>query len=278
MKNKLLLLALLLFIFKTDAQTSVLAIAEDYLEKGLTFRQLTNKEIHWNTWGSLGLNLIAGVLLDKKATSKEYMYLPDYVYSSFKNATVFIENQPTELIKREDFLLKFDEKKPKVAILNPLLILSLITFLGIFITYKDYKKGIRTRFLDFILFFISGLIGCILIFLWFFSTHSTAPNNFNFLWAFAPNLVIAFLLLKTDPPKWIRKYIFLLIFFMSFIPILWIVEIQEFPLSVTPLIILIFLRILFLSMLYFINEPLLYLTFIVNRFLLPSTLNLISLV
>lgn len=34
MKNKLILLALLLVIFKTDAQTSVLAIAEDYLEKG----------------------------------------------------------------------------------------------------------------------------------------------------------------------------------------------------------------------------------------------------
>lgn len=47
MKNKLLLLALLLFIFKTDAQTSVLIIAEEYLEKGdyqLALKELKTKE------------------------------------------------------------------------------------------------------------------------------------------------------------------------------------------------------------------------------------------
>ena len=220
---------------------------DNHLEKNLTFRQLTNNEIHWNSWGTFGLNLIAGTKLDKTATTQEYLYLPDYVYSSFKDATVFIENQPKKLVKREDVLLNFKEKEAETSLLSPFLIFSLLTLLGIYITYKDIKNNKRTKFLDFILFFISGLIGCILVFLWFFSTHSTAPNNFNVLWAFAPNLIIAFLFLRTKTKKWLKKYILLLLGLLVIIPILWVFKIQVYPISIIPLLVLYFTRYYFLS-------------------------------
>jgi hypothetical protein len=227
---------------------SKLIFNDDNIEKELTFRELTNHEIPWNSWGTFGLNLIAGTKLDQTATFEEYMYLPDYVYSSFKNATVYLENQPKELVKREDFLIRIKEKEPKTSFFSPFLIFSILALLGIYITYKDFKKNKRTKWLDFILFFKTGLIGCVLVFLWFFSTHSTAPNNFNLLWAFAPNLMIAFLLLNKKQPKgWIQKYLFLLMIFMLLIPILWILKIQVFPIAVTPLLILLFVRYYFLS-------------------------------
>lgn len=214
--------------------------------KDLTFRQLTNNEIHWNSWGTFGLNLIAGIKLDKKATTDEYMYLPDYVYSSFKNATVFIKNQPNELVKKETTLLSFKEIEPKSSLINPFLIFTIIAILGFIITYRDFKRNKRTKWFDFILFFISGLIGGIIIFLWFFSTHSTAPNNFNFLWAFSPNLVVAFLLLKTNPSIWIKKYVLLLLILLIIIPALWLAEIQVFPIAIIPLFILLYVRYLHL--------------------------------
>jgi len=227
---------------------SKLIFNDNHIEKQLTFRQLTNHEIHWNSWGTFGLNLIAGTKLDQKATSKEYMYLPDYIYSSFKNAAVYLENQPKHLVKREDFLIRVKEKEPKTSLFNPFLIFSILAFLGIYITYKDYKKNRRTKWLDFILLFTTGLIGCVLFFLWFFSTHSTAPNNFNLLWAFAPNLIIAFLLLNKKQKKgWLQKYLFLLMIFMLLIPILWITKIQVFPVAVTPLLILLLVRYYFLT-------------------------------
>lgn len=227
---------------------SKLMFNDNHIKKDLTFRQLTNHEIHWNSWGTFGLNLIAGTKLDQKATSLEYMYLPDYVYSSFKNATVYIKNQPKQLVKREDDLLKFKEKQPKNSIFSPFLIFSLLASIGIYITYKDYKKKTRTRWFDFILFFTTGVIGCVIFFLWFFSTHATAPNNFNFLWAFAPNLIISILLLKKRTQKlWLQKYLFLLMIFMLLIPIIWITKIQVFPIAVTPLLILLVIRYYFLS-------------------------------
>ena len=218
----------------------------DSLEKNLTLRELMDKEIYWNTWGSFGINLIAGTKLDKKATSLEYMYLPDYVYLGFKEAILFVKNQPKKLIKREDILLKYKENEPKIGLFNPLLIFSLLAIIGLFITYKDLKKGKRTKWLDFILFFITGFIGSVVIFLWFFSTHSTAPNNYNFLWAFAPNLIIAFILLKDKHQKWMQKYMFVLLLLLVCIPILWIAKTQIFPLAITPLLVMFFIRYLYL--------------------------------
>ena len=227
---------------------SKLIFNDTNLKKELTFRELTNHEIPWNAWGTFGLNLIAGTKLDQKATFEEYMFLPDYLYSSFKNGTVFIKNQPEKLVKREDILVRVKEKQPKIALFNPFLIFSILALLGIYITYKDFKKNRRTKWLDFILFFTTGFIGCVLVFLWFFSTHSTAPNNYNLLWAFAPNLIISFLLLNTIQQKvWIQKYVYLLMSFMLLVPILWMLEIQVFPLAAIPLLILLSVRYFFLS-------------------------------
>ena len=212
-----------------------------------SLRQLTNHEIHWNSWGSFGLNLITGTRLDTKSSYDEHMFLPDYVYSSFKNATLFVENQPKDFVLREDTLLSFEEKEHTASILNPFLLSSILALLGIFITYKDFKTKKRTRFLDFILFFVTGIFGAILVFLWFFSSHSTAPNNLNILWAFAINIIISFFMLKTQLPRWLNKYLFLLMLFLIVIAILWLMKFQVFPIPILPLMVLLFIRYFFLS-------------------------------
>jgi hypothetical protein len=221
--------------------------SDNNLNKNLSFRQLMDKEIPWNTWGSFGINFILGSKLDTKPDFKQYMYLPDYVYSIFKNSTLFVKNQPESLVKREDILLDYKELEQKISIFSPFLIFSIISFIGIFFTYTDYKKKKRTKWLDFALLFATGTLGIVVIFLWFFSDHSTTPNNFNFLWAFAPNVFIAFLVLKQHPKKWLHAYFKFLIFMLGLIPVFWVLEIQLFPISTIPLLILLFIRYLYVS-------------------------------
>lgn len=234
-----------------DITTTILGnkvvFSDKDIEQNLSFRQLMDREIPWNTWGSFGINLALGSKLDQKADFKQYMYLPDYVHSIFKNSTLFVNNQPEKLIKREDVLLDFKEQKQAISFWNPLLIFSLISLIGLFITYADFKKQKRTKWLDFSLLILSGILGSVVVFLWFFTDHSTAPNNFNFLWAFAPNLIFAFLLLKKKQQKWIKFYFQFLVVLLIFIPILWLLEVQLFPISTIPFLILLFTRYLFLS-------------------------------
>lgn len=234
-----------------DITTTILGnkvkFSDNHIDTNQSFRQLMDKEIPWNTWGSFGINLALGNKLDTKANFKQYMYLPDYVYTIFKNSTVNIKNQPEKLVKREDILLDYKELEQEIAILNPFLIFSVISLIGILLTYRDFKKKKRTKWIDFALLFTTGIIGILITFLWFFTNHSTTPNNFNFLWAFAPNIIIAFLMLKEDSKKWLNIYFQFLIILLIIIPILWVLEIQLFPISIIPLLILLFFRYLFLS-------------------------------
>ena len=234
-----------------DITTTILGdkigFMDDNLEQNLSFRQLMNKEIHWNTWGNFGINLALGSKLDQKATLEQYMYLPKYVNSIFNHSILYVRNQPENLIKREDLLLDFEDQKTEISFFNPFLIFSIFSFIGLFITFSDLKKKKISKWLDFTLLFTTGILGVLIIFLWFFTDHSTAPNNFNFLWAFAPNLIIAFLMLKKNQQKWIKYYFIFLIFLVITVPILWIREVQLFPVAVIPFLVLLFIRFLFLS-------------------------------
>ena len=212
-----------------------------------SFRQLMNDEIDWNTWGSFGINLALGSKLDQIATAKQHMYLPDYVYEGFKNATVNRGYKKEGLIKNERFILTFNELKIKPSFFNPLLIFTLILVFGGVITYSDFKMKKRTKWLDFLLFFLTGLIGFIITFLWFFTDHSTTPNNFNFLWAFAPNLFIAFYLLKSKQKLWVKMYLKLLIFLLLLVPVIWLGKVQLFSMAIIPFLLLLLVRLFFLK-------------------------------
>ncbi|MDG2194786.1 MAG: DUF4105 domain-containing protein [Polaribacter sp.] len=207
-----------------------------------TLRKLMNKEISWNSWGSFGINLALGNRLDKLATEKEYMYLPDYVHIGFKNATIIHNGIEEKLIKKEQLILKYKELSVPVPTFSPFVLFSLLMFIGLWITYSDIKKQQRTKWLDFLLFFSTGLLGALIIFLWFFTNHSTAPNNYNFLWAFAPNLFIAFYSLQKHPKKWLQKYVQFLLLLFLIIPLIWIGNIQRLPMSIIPLLILLCIR------------------------------------
>ncbi len=219
----------------------------EHIEKNQSFRQLMNAEIPWNTWGSFGINLALGSKLDKVATAKQHMYLPDYVYKGFKNATVKRGAISENLIKNDRYILKFEELKILPSFFNPFIVFTLILLFGIFITYKDVKRNQRTKWFDFLLFFFTGIIGALIAFLWFFTDHSTTANNFNFLWGFAPNLIVAFYIVKESPKLWIKTYVKTLLVLLVIIPIIWIGKIQLLPFAILPFVMLLGIRFFFLN-------------------------------
>lgn len=212
-----------------------------------TLRSIMNIENPQNTWGSFGINVALGNILDRKATFEETLYLPDHLSEAFRNATITRNNIENPLIKQERKILDYKELEQKVAaFFNPIVIFSLISIFILFITYKDYKKNRRSKWLDFILFFTTGLIGLLIVFLWFFTSHSTAPNNFNFLWAFAPNLFVSFYLLKSKLPTWIKKYHLFSLFLLLLLVLFWIFKIQQFSISIIPILIFLSVRYYYL--------------------------------
>jgi hypothetical protein len=220
----------------------------EYVKQGLTLRQLMNNDLPWNTWGSFGINLALGSKLDKVMTADEYMYIPDYVYLALKDAKKQEESTSGDLVKKENVILNYEERSFQIKWYNPTFIFSLLLLITIVVTYRDQKRNRQSKWLDFSLFFISGILGLLIVFLWFFTDHSTTPNNFNFLWAFAPNLFVAFIFFKNKAPRWLPIYLKVCLILLLLTPIVWIAGIQLLSLAILPILGALLVRY------YFINK------------------------
>jgi hypothetical protein len=216
-------------------------------QKKYSLRALMRQEIPWNTWGSFGINLALGNKLDVIATESQYMYLPNYIFQKFRIATRIQNGEIVDLVKREDLLLKHKKQSYKSQLLSPLFVFILLSLLGFLITYKDYTETKRTKWFDFLILFISGIIGVVVLFLWFFTDHTTTPNNFNFLWAFAPNLLMAFLLLNENPKQWFSSYFKFVTLLLILMLLFWIIGIQSFPFAILPFVLFLIIRYLFIQ-------------------------------
>ena len=170
------------------------------------------------------------------------MYLPDYVHKAFQNATITKNKITTPLVLEESQLLRYPEKQIDIQWYNPFFVFSLLLLLTVVITFRDQKRNRRAKWLDFTLFFMTGVIGLVICFLWFFTDHYTAPNNFNLLWTFVLNLYVAFILLKSKIPSWISYYLLCYIFLLFSTIIISLAEIQQFSFAVYPIIAMLFLR------------------------------------
>ncbi|MHA7864449.1 lipoprotein N-acyltransferase Lnb domain-containing protein [Flagellimonas marinaquae] len=211
-----------------------------HLEKQYTFRQLVRQFMPVNTWSMFGIDLAFGSPVDRKATVQEHMFLPYYAMEQLRNTT--FNGKP--LVKRERTILDYNEHLQRGFFpLSPLFwFILLLAFTGT-ITYFDFKHKARSRWLDFSLLFLTGLTGTFLFLLWVATDHTSTPYNYNILWAFPVNLVIAFPFLFQDKvPVWAPKYFGVTLGLMGIMLLLWALKVQIFSPVLIPLLLTLAIR------------------------------------
>ncbi len=235
----------------TKIKDVVVVVLKDRLQfnepegfKPETFRTLIQNQLHRNSWGSLGIDVALGSVIDQKATAEEHMFLPEYIYTFFENATI---NKSERLVKQTNVL--FENIKPKKSnhfITSPLMILGSIALIILLITFFDHKKKKRSAWLDVILFIVTGLIGVFIVLLWFATDHSATAQNYNLLWAFALNIFMFPQLIKKAVKSWFIKYLKFLVILLCLLTFHWIIGIQIYAMTLLPLLIALLVRYLYL--------------------------------
>ncbi len=144
--------------------------------KQLTHRDLIHRYLPKNSWSKFGIDLALGAVIDKQATLKQYLFLPDFVKLGISNAT--LKNKP--LIKTSKSILKDYSLQQSVFpfILSPFVI-SLLLFASVLYLFFRTKHSIWFNSISVLI----GFTGILLFLLWFFTEHSTTKNNMNLLWA-----------------------------------------------------------------------------------------------
>ncbi len=215
-----------------------------YLDKQYTFRQLVRQYLSVNTWSMFGIDLAFGSPVDRKATVQEHMFMPYYAMEQMKHTA--LDGKP--IVKRERTILDYDEhERHNFFPLTPLFwFILLLAFTGV-ITYFDYRHQTRSRWLDFSLLLITGLVGTVLFLLWVATDHTSTPRNFNVLWAFPLNVFVAFIFALQDKlPKWSTQYLWTALGLIGLMLLLWIFKVQIFSPVLIPLLLTLAIRYVYL--------------------------------
>ncbi len=211
-----------------------LQLKEGYLKNLYTFRELIHQHLETNTWSAFGIDLALGSVIDKKASPKEHMFLPIYVMQQLEGAQL---GEKPIAYTTKTLLQTLPTKKNGNFFLTPLFWLLIVLALVWIITFIDFKKDKRSRWLDFTLFFITGLAGCLIFYLWFLTDHTATIGNLNILWAFPLNLILSFILIrKKVPPKWLSAYLKILMGFLVLVIVFGLFKVQVFSPLLLPIL------------------------------------------
>ena len=185
-----------------------------------TIRALMDKYLKNNKWGDLGIDICLGLEIDKKASYSEEMFLPEYLFNNLEDS--FLDDN-VNLISKTNII---NSNSPVINknIFQPKYIFLLFLIICVFLSFRQIKYSLLYIYFDFTVFFISGVIGVLLIYLWFFTDHLSS-FNYNLIWAFPFNLIFSFLLIfnfKSNLTRWYTiinsAVLFSLLILWNFLP------------------------------------------------------------
>lgn len=180
------------------------AFDSTYIKTDYTIRNLTDLYLHQQPWGDLGIDICLGLPMDKKASPYEYMFLPDYIESSFDHATNTRLGQP--LVKEKVIVYEPEKELIPFHWFHPWIVFGIFFAFASWLTLRDWQRKKTSTWFDLVLFLAVGLVGVLLFLLWAMTDHKAAANNFNLLWALPTHVVAAMALFKKEKPKWLRNY------------------------------------------------------------------------
>ena len=201
---------------------------------GKTFRDLIKDCQKRLPWLNYGVDFLVGADADKEASLREEMFIPDYMMKHFSLAMRSNSGQP--IVAASHMLNPAPKHNLKGSVMtSPFAVFSLLFFLILVLSLREFLLKNMTLLLDFVVYSISGLAGIFIGWFVLYSEHPAMSPNYNLLWLFPLNAIFALLLLKK---KWrpVLKYYHL---FASFWWILFMITGAFLPQKFNPLFLLI---------------------------------------
>lgn len=204
-------------------------------EKEVSFRDILHEFMVDSHWSEFGIDLCLGSEADQPIDERKQMFAPFYMLGAARGAMIHRRDTVVPLVLEEvkivDAVLEDEPAFPLPPIFCSLLLL-LVTMV---VVAWSIRKGRSCLAWNVLLFFLQGIGGCIIAFLFFFSLHPTVGSNwllmlFNPLpLLYLPVLIYRGIKGKKDPYHWYN--LACLTSFMILMPFLP----QEFNPTVLPL-------------------------------------------
>ena len=148
--------------------------SNEHISTSKSHRDLIDDYAHNFKWGKFGIDFALGSVIDNQASKDDYKFLPDYIFEAFVNSTISFDGGTKPLVKSTATILSVNpsQEASSKQLPSPFITFLIISLLIGYITYINYRADKRSKSLDFLLYFITGLLGVAVLLLWFATTHT----------------------------------------------------------------------------------------------------------
>jgi hypothetical protein len=212
----------------------------EHISGSKTIRQLTEDYLKHQPWGDLGIDICLGLPMDKVASPIEYTFLPDYLEQAFDHAHFGSGRQSIPLVKEKKIVYAAANETHEFSLFHPWFVFGTLFLIVTLISFFDFRNKKITRWIDYLLFSITGVLGVLLVLLWFGTDHKAAAQNFNLLWAMPLNLYFPFV--KDELVR--KKYFQVMSLLTLLLLLVWAILPQELNVFLVPVVASILIRYL----------------------------------
>lgn len=154
-----------------------------------SYRSLINEHVNKNSWYSLGINIIIGSDADTAITAKSTVTFPNYTQAALNLCHFTDHDGQRQKVVTGEYTLSEQTKPYRIpAIWYWLQIMVPILLTAVQLTfYGRHHKLIPV--LTQLICMAYGVLGMLILFLWFVSLHPLVADNYNILW-FNPLLAV----------------------------------------------------------------------------------------
>ncbi len=205
------------------ANTRFRQAIHQYLDKGKQY------------WSKLGIDILLGAPTDAVMTPAQQQFLPDNLMKSLDSC------KNTSLVHSSKDLYKIPDSHEHNSWFTPMLFFSMLLVFFILLSFSKNKflqailKG-----LDGTLFFLTGLLGVILILMWTATDHSMTKNNYNLLWAWPTHIIISFFI--NSNKGFVKKYFLVTSLGLAGLLLAWFFLPQQMNNALLPFVLLLLYR------------------------------------
>lgn len=212
-----------------------------YVEEGKTIRDLMDDYLQYQPWGDWIIDIGLGMQIDREAEPLEYMFLPDYIARGFEGATLSRDSVSVPLIAETIQVYEPLPEDLSNGVFTPFNVFVFLFFVVGFITNRDFKKEKRTKWIDPIVFTLTGVIGWWLVFLWAGTEH-LSKENMNVLWAIPVFIPFAYMLNVKKLQKFLSGFFLIVSAWYLLLLLLWTALPQPLHEALVPLVLTMVLR------------------------------------
>lgn len=210
--------------------------------KPTSFRVMLYPSLEDMDWSRFGIDILLGTPADQIANFEEQMFLPEYLSDNMSHTyKTKVDGSRKMLLGPSILLVPERKEKDKQAGISPLVLFYFLLTAVLLLTLLVKRSKVLDG-LDYLFFSGIGLLGLLLVFMWFGTDHQAMSGNYNLLWANPLGIIFLFLV---NRKKYIVKKVIMTLLGLSLFCLLigWSLIPQHFNPAFLPLALIMTVRL-----------------------------------